>query len=146
MLKYVCICFVCIAVLIGEGWMLEVAANSPETESVSGGSEIVESRSTFIHTVLFWLKEDTTESQKNALVKDCKDLLGTISSVRYLAVGLPAGTPREVVDNSFGVGLVVHFDDEAGHEIYQKAEKHLEFIERNQHVWVRVQVYDIAIP
>ncbi len=106
----------------------------------------VESGQRFIHTVLFWLKDGTTDSEKKALIKDCKDLLGSIATVQYLAAGEPAGTPREVVDNSFDVGLVVHFEDSAGHEVYQTADKHLEFIERNKDIWERVQVYDIAIP
>lgn len=100
----------------------------------------------FIHTVLFWLKDGTTDSRKTALIKDCKELLGSISTVQYLAAGEPAGTPRDVVDNSYDVGLVVHFKNAADHDVYQSAEKHLEFIERNNDIWERVQVYDIAIP
>ena len=70
-------------------------------------------------------------------------MTGSISTVRFLAVGEPAGTPREVVDNSYQIGLVVHFDDRAGHDAYQKAEPHLEFIRRNEAVWQRVQIYDL---
>ena len=110
-----------------------------------GGVE-VESGQRFIHTVLFWLKDGTAESKKKALIRDCKELLGSISTVQYLAAGEPAGTPRDVVDNSYDVGLVVHFQNSADHDVYQTAEKHLEFIEQNQEIWERVQVYDIAIP
>lgn len=99
----------------------------------------------FIHTVFFWLNEDVAESGKQQLIDDCKTLLGSISTVRFLAVGPPAGTPREVVDNSYDVGLVVHFVDESGHDVYQGAEAHLEFIERNRDNWKRVQVYDIRV-
>lgn len=119
-------------------------STTSRTGSLEGAE--VESGQRFIHTVLFWLKDGTADSRKNALIKDCKDLLGSIATVQYLAAGEPAGTPREVVDNSFDVGLVVHFKDSAGHEVYQTAEKHLEFIERNNDIWERVQVYDITIP
>ena len=98
----------------------------------------------FIHTVFFWLNEGTTTSQTEQLLNDCKEYLGAIKTVRYLAVGNPAGTPREVVDNSYGVGLVVHFDNKAGHDYYQEAEEHKKFIERNQSIWKRVQVYDLV--
>ena len=97
----------------------------------------------FIHTVLFWLKPGTSEAAKQQVIDDCRRLLGSISTVRFLAVGEPAGTPREVVDNSYQIGLVVHFDDRAGHDAYQKAEPHLEFIRRNEAVWQRVQIYDL---
>ena len=120
-----------------------------ETASGPGGSlrgVEVESGQRFIHTVLFWLKDGTADSKKKALIKDCKELLGSISTVQYLAAGEPAGTPRDVVDNSYDVGLVVHFQNSGDHDVYQTAEKHLEFIERNKDIWERVQVYDIAIP
>jgi len=102
-------------------------------------------RGRFIHTVLFWLKEGTTELQTEQLLDDCKSLLGSISSVRFLGAGVPAGTPRDVVDNSYDVGLIVHFDDQAGHDLYRDAPAHLEFIERNQAIWERVQVYDTLL-
>ena len=102
--------------------------------------------SNFIHMVYFWLKSGTTAEQKQSLMNDCRELLGTISTVRDLVVGQPAGTPRDVVDNSYSVGLVVYFDDSVGHNFYQTAEKHLEFISRNQDIWERVQVYDLLFP
>ena len=97
----------------------------------------------FIHTVYFWLKPGTGTAAKQQVIDDCKRLLGSISTVRFLAVGEPAGTPRDVVDNSYQVGLVVHFDDRAGHDAYQQDESHLEFIRRNEAVWEKVQVYDL---
>ena len=51
-------------------------------------------------------------------------------------------TPREVVDNSYDVGLCVVLDDSAGHDVYQVHPLHNEFIARNKENWARVQVYD----
>ena len=96
----------------------------------------------FIHTVYFWLKQGTPESARDQLVKDCRDYLGKVESVRHLWAGVPAMTPREVVDNSYGVGLTVVLDDAEGHEVYQVAPLHKEFIERNKMHWERVQIYD----
>ncbi len=117
----------------------EVAAGGPPP----GSGPIVENQPRFIHTVLFWLKPGVSSQQKEQLIRDCKELLGGISTVRYLAAGEPAGTPRSVVDNSYHVGLVVHFDDPAGHDVYQSDPKHQAFIQRNQAIWERVQVYDV---
>jgi len=97
----------------------------------------------FIHTVFFWLKSGTPESARQQLIDDCRQYLGKISTVRFLAAGVPAGTPRQVVDNSYAVGLAVHFDDQAGHDAYQEDALHLEFIARNKAHWERVQVYDL---
>ena len=114
-------------------------AAAPGQESLpSDGSKIV-------HTVFFWLKEGTSEEQKQKLIEDCNTLLRSVSSVRYVAAGFPAGTGGGVVDSSYGVGLVVHFDDEAGLEHYVDAPRHIEFIERNREIWERVQVYDFQV-
>ncbi|HUV13983.1 MAG TPA: Dabb family protein [Acidobacteriota bacterium] len=135
-----------VGIILVLGWSGGLLAEPVSSKAGSHEGARVESGQRFIHTVLFWLKDGTTDSKKKALIKDCKDLLGSIATVKYLAAGEPAGTPREVVDNSFDVGLVVHFEDSTGHDVYQTAEKHLEFIERNNDIWERVQVYDITIP
>ena len=96
----------------------------------------------FIHVVLFWLKDGTPEAARLQLVQDCQSLLGDIPTVRQLWAGRPAMTPREVVDNSYDVGLCVALDDAAGHDVYQEHPLHKEFIARNKPNWKRVQVYD----
>ena len=117
----------------------------PAAGSAGGsfGEKETQGMGTFVHTVLFWFNETADEDAKRRLVNDCKTLLGSISTVKFLAVGPPAGTPRGVVDNCYDVGLVVHFEDQAGHDHYQTDQKHFDFIERNQKTWRRVQVYDI---
>ena len=97
----------------------------------------------FIHTVYFWLKENTPEPAREQLVNDCRAYLGRIPTVRHLWSGRPAMTPRDVVDNSYGVGLTVVMDDRNGHDIYQQHELHKEFIARNKQHWQRVQIYDV---
>jgi hypothetical protein len=51
-------------------------------------------------------------------------------------------SPRDVVDNSYGVGLTVVLDNTADHDVYQDHPRHKQFIERNKQHWERVQVYD----
>lgn len=97
-----------------------------------------------IHTVFFWLKPGVTTVQRDQLVKDCREILGAIPTVRKLYAGVPAGTPRGVVDNTYGVGLTVVFDDLAGHDVYQPHPLHEKFIERNKEIWDRVVVYDVV--
>jgi hypothetical protein len=96
----------------------------------------------FVHIVFFWLKEGSPASAKENLLRDCKELLSKIPTVRSIEAGNPAMTPRPVVDNSYDVGLLVLLDDSAGHDVYQTHELHLQFIARNKDNWKRVQVYD----
>jgi hypothetical protein len=70
------------------------------------------------------------------------EYLGKVPSVKSLWVGMPAMTPREVVDNSYGVGLTVALEDSNGHDVYQEHPLHKEFIARNKAHWERVQIYD----
>jgi hypothetical protein len=96
----------------------------------------------FTHIVLFWLKPGTSDAAKQQLLEDCTRLLGGIPDVRHLSAGRPAMTPRDVVDNSYDIGLCVILDDAAGHDAYQVHELHQQFIARNREHWQRVQVYD----
>jgi len=96
----------------------------------------------FIHSVYFWFQPDAPPAAVAATRQDCHDLLAQIPTVRQLWTGRPANTPRDVVDNSYTLGLTVAFDDAAGHDVYQVHALHLEFIARNKQHWQRVQVYD----
>jgi hypothetical protein len=98
----------------------------------------------FIHTVYFWLKPNTPSAAVDQLLADCHQLLTTIPSVRHLWAGRPANTPRDVVDNSYAVGLTVILEDSAGHDVYQTHEAHLQFIARHKANWQRVQIYDFV--
>lgn len=96
----------------------------------------------FVHVVYFWMSPGSTDAQRKQLVDDCMKYLGKIPSVRHVWSGRPAMTPRDVVDNSYDVGLCVVLDDAAGHDVYQEHPLHKEFIARNKPHWKRVQVYD----
>jgi hypothetical protein len=96
----------------------------------------------FIHTVYFWLRPGATLAARDQLVNDCRELLGEIPSVVSIWAGVPAMTPRDVVDNSYGVGLTVVLEDAAGHDVYQEHPLHKDFIARNKETWERVQIYD----
>jgi len=96
----------------------------------------------FIHHVYFWMVPGTPASATEQLVTDCRTLLGQIPTVRHLWAGVPAMTSRDVVDNTYHVGLAVVLDDVAGHDVYQVHPKHVEFISRNKPNWERVRVYD----
>ena len=96
----------------------------------------------FIHTVYFWLEDTAPAGEADRLAASCRELLGGIPTVRHCFAGRPAMTPRDVVDNSYAVGLTVVLDDSAGHDVYQEHPLHKEFIARNKPNWKRVQIYD----
>lgn len=96
----------------------------------------------FIHHVYFWLNASAPREAQQQLVQDCLNFLGRIPDVKQIWAGTPAGTPRDVVDNSYHVALTVHLDDVAGHDAYQVHALHTQFIDRNKAHWDRVKIYD----
>jgi hypothetical protein len=96
----------------------------------------------FIHNVFFWLKEETSEDEKVSFLKALKKL-AEIKTVRSLYAGKPAGTPRNVVDNSYDFALIVHLDDKEGHDAYQVDPIHDAFAASQSHLWAKVQVFDV---
>lgn len=100
----------------------------------------------FVHTVFFWLKDGAPKDAQQKLVADCYKYLSPIPGVKQLFAGPPANTPRDVVDNSYQVGLTVIYADTKDHDVYQVHDLHEQFIARNKEHWKRVQVYDFIEP
>ena len=95
----------------------------------------------FTHLVFIWLKEGTPAADKDSLLHDCREMLKEIPSL-HLSAGTPAMTPREVVDNSYDVGLCTIFKDKAGHEAYQVHPAHKAFVAKHKQHWAKVIIYD----
>lgn len=93
----------------------------------------------FVHMVFFWLNETTNVED---FKKSTAELMEQINEVVSYHVGVPAGTPREVVDNSYGVCLIATFASKEDQDTYQKHPVHLKYIEENNQLWNRVQIYD----
>lgn len=102
-------------------------------------------RTGFLHQVYFYLREDAQPGDAAQLAEEARRHLSRIPGVLRLEVGFPAGTHRDVVDNSYGVGLLVEFADKEAQDIYQEHPDHTHFIEECRSLWSRVQVYDTLV-
>jgi len=95
---------------------------SPKVETPM--KEIV--KPTLAHTVYFWLKEGTSDGDKDTF-----------------HWGTPASTEdRDVVDHSYDYAINSFFASIDDQNAYQIEPIHLEFIENHQHIWESVKVYD----
>jgi len=91
------------------------------------------------HQVYFWLK-NPEDRQK---LIDGVNTLKKIKTVRQIHVGIVAGTEkRDVIDTSWGVSLLLFFDDIAGEAIYQTDPLHLDFVKNYSSLWNKVVIYD----
>ena len=70
------------------------------------------------HTVHFWLKPDVTDDRKASMIAGLKNLANS-PNVTSTWVGTPAGTPRDIVDNSYAIQLMAVFADQAAQAAYQ---------------------------
>lgn len=96
----------------------------------------------FVHMVFFWMKDPDDKKNIKAFMKGTEAFFQKVEVIKTYHIGEPAGTPREVVDGTYQVSLVVTFDRKADQDIYQEHQAHLDYIEENKHLWERVQVYD----
>ncbi len=100
----------------------------------------------FSHQVFFWLKEPDNAEVRQAFEKGMKTFFQKCDCMRSHFTGVPAHTPRDVVDNSYTYSIVVTFDSREAHDQYQAHPAHQEFLEKYASYWTKVQVYDaIAI-
>lgn len=93
----------------------------------------------FVHMVFFWLKPET---DVKAFMAGTESFLKQVEVVNQYHLGVPAMTPREVVDNTYTVALVVTFDSKEAQDIYQDHPVHVQYVEANKDKWTRVQIYD----
>jgi hypothetical protein len=99
----------------------------------------VAEKSLIVHHVFFWLKKP---ADADKLLEGLKTLRN-IPQVKALWIGQPASTKkREVVDNSYHVSELMHFESLAAQKDYQDYPVHQKFIADYGMLWERVVVYD----
>lgn len=98
------------------------------------------------HVVLVWFADPVTAAQR-AEVVEATHALGSIPGIRQLYVGGPAPSDRDIVDDSFDLGIVMHFDSVRAMNRYLVHPRHVEFVARYVQGRVeRLVVYDIEAP
>jgi hypothetical protein len=98
----------------------------------------------FLHSVYFWMKSDLDEGDLAAFEAGLRSLCDSPPATSGY-FGKPAGTDRAVVDNSYGYGLFVFFEDAAGQDAYQVGEVHQQFLSAHRSKYERVLVYDTEL-
>jgi catechol 2,3-dioxygenase-like lactoylglutathione lyase family enzyme len=96
----------------------------------------------FVHSVYFWLNNPDSQEDRDLFLKNLHTFLENSQYLTSYHVAPPAGTDREVVDNSYDYNLVVTFDSKELQDQYQTETAHLTFVESSKHLWDRVQIYD----
>ncbi len=120
---------------------LTKAAAASALTSVALPSEAKPKKKIFIHHVYFWLKNPSSEADKNKLIEGLTGL-SKVPTIRFHHIGTPASTNRSVIERGYSVSWMLFFDNLEEEEIYQKHPIHLKFVEDYSHLWEKVIVYD----
>lgn len=96
----------------------------------------------FTHVVYFWLNNPEKEQDRLDFETSLKNFLDRSEYAKTKFIGVPANTPREVVDNSYTYSLILTFPSKKIQDKYQNEPAHLAFIEEASHLWKKVKVYD----
>ncbi len=97
-----------------------------------------------VHHVFFWLADPGSQADRDSLIAGLRTLRD-IPVIRDFKIGLAAPTEqRDVVDASFNVSELMEFDSVADQKLYQDHPIHLEFVDKCQHLWSKVIVYDMV--
>jgi len=95
----------------------------------------------FVHSVYFWLKPDLSDAQKAQFRKGLNSLT-EIESVFRAFIGKPAPTNRPIIDRSYSYALLLVFQDQKAHDLYQDDPIHEKFRQDCSTLWSKVQIYD----
>lgn len=97
------------------------------------------------HNVYFYLNEDVTEDEKEEFEDGLEELL-SIEEIFKSEIGIPGSTSeRDVTDHSFGYSIFTWFETIEDYDVYADHPVHLDFIDKYNHLWADVKVYDSEI-
>ena len=108
---------------------------------VINSSSVMTAKNMFIHHVYFWLKNPSSDEDRQKLIEGLEKL-SRVKTIKMFHLGKPADTNRDVIDTSYSVSWLLVFDDKASEESYQVDPIHLNFVETCKHLWQKVVVYD----
>lgn len=98
------------------------------------------------HVVLVWLNEPGNAAIKDKMVAACRTFPREIDGILSLSVGDALPSDREVVDDSFDLGIVLRFKDKAALDAYEKHPVHVKAVKEvlapNAS---KLKVYDITV-
>lgn len=112
------------------------------SQSLTAQDDEIKFDKNFTHVVYFWLNNPDNKQDRSDFETSLKKFLNNSKYAQTKFIGIPADTPREVVDNTYTYSLILSFSSKENQEKYQKEQAHLDFIKEASHLWKRVQVYD----
>jgi hypothetical protein len=95
----------------------------------------------FSHIVIFWT-DPGEPGAADLVIAGAQKYLSSIPGVLSFHAGRMARSHRDLVDQTYQVGLNIQFETKLAQDDYQDHPRHLEFIEKCKSLWTKVKVYD----
>ena len=96
-----------------------------------------------VHSVYFWLNNDISPQDRHRFLAHLNKL-SEIPTVDNFLIGPPGNTDeRDIIDNSYDLGIVMTFASMADHDAYQVSDIHQAFLKMAKPLIAKVKVYDI---
>jgi hypothetical protein len=98
------------------------------------------------HAVFIWLQRPGNAKDRAQILRATEDLRRTTGLIRSVKTGTPVPSQRPVVDDSFDLALLMHFDTREKLEAFETHPAHREAREKTlRPLSRRVVIYDIAL-
>ncbi|MDT0650380.1 Dabb family protein [Autumnicola edwardsiae] len=122
--------------------LVVIAAVFLGASTLSAQEEKMDFDANFSHVVYFWFHNPNNAEDREAFETSLKKFLKNSEYAQTKFIGVPAETPRDVVDNSYTYSLILTFPSKEIQDKYQSEPAHKVFIKESSHLWKKVQVYD----
>ena len=100
------------------------------------------SKSIISHIVIFWLKKNVNETQKQTIIANA-DVLNTIPGLQSFHIGKMIPSERDVVDKSYDFAFNMTFNSQKDLDAYISHSIHQEFVRINIEPNIKqIKVYD----
>jgi len=116
--------------------------NNVDTSKKEAMAEKEINETGLIHTVYFWLTDDTTEERKKEFEQALIDLSAVPSIDKFYWGKAAATTTRDVVDASYDYAINVFFESIEAEAAYQIDPLHKVFVETQKAIFKEVKVYN----
>lgn len=100
----------------------------------------IQSTGKFVHHVIFYLKDPSSQSDRQKLLEGLQSL-EAIPCVLF-DIGTPAATNRPVIVRDYDFSLLCIFNSPEEEAEYQKHPIHDNFRDNYAHLWGKVIIYD----
>ena len=123
----------------GDWKILRYAYNGNGLANVENAQPII---GDFAHIVMVWLKDPNSKEDRETFEGAMQTMITNSEYIKSVHFGLPANTPREVVDNSYTYCFIATFATKEDQDLYQTEKAHDEFREQAGDLIGKIVIYD----